>query len=307
MTYAWIKRQNAGKEEGGEGWPVAVMCQTLGVSRSGYYDWTKRPPSARKQRREELVVKIRQAHAGPGQAYGSPRIHRELAGAGVAVCENTVAKVMRDEGIRSVRARKFHLLTTHSDHAHPVADNLLNRDFTADLPDQKWAADISYIETDEGWLYVAAVIDLCSRRIVGWAMADHMKAELCLDALNMALARRKPEPAGKKRAGSEGGIGGLIHHSDRGVQYACEAYRERLDSRQIACSMSRKGNCYDNAAMESFWATLKTELVYPGGGYATRAQATASIFKWIEGWYNRKRRHSALGYKSPDEFERELN
>jgi transposase InsO family protein len=307
MIYAWIKQHSGGG--GGGDWPVAVMCQTLGVSRSGYYDWRTRPPSTRLKRREELADQIRQAHAESGQAYGSPRVYIELAQAGVAVCVNTVARVMRDQGIRSVRARKFRVRTTNSAHAHPIADNLLNRDFTADLPDQKWAADISYIETDQGWLYIAGVIDLCSRRIVGWAMADHMKADLCLDALIMALARRKPNLAGDKEGGggSEGSGGGLIHHSDRGVQYACGAYRELLDSRGLACSMSRRGDCYDNAAMESFWATLKTELVYPGGGYATRAQATASIFKWIECWYNRKRRHSALGYKSPDEFERELN
>jgi transposase InsO family protein len=278
-----------------QGWPVAVLCDVLEVSRSGYYAWRKRPASARAGRRAELVEQIRAAHADSRGTYGSPRIHAELDAAGVAVCENTVAKVMREAGVRSITAKKFRCRTTDSAHAHPIADNVLNRDFAADRPDRKWAADISYVETGQGWLYVAVVIDLCTRRIAGWAMADHLRAELCTDALSMALARRRPGPEV-----------GLVHHSDRGCQYACGAYRELLAARGITCSMSRAGDCYDNAVAESFWGTLKRELVHQRH-YATRDQATASIFEWIECWYNRKRRHSALGYKSPEEFEAELN
>jgi putative transposase len=278
------------------GWPVAVLCDVLAVSRSGYYAWRQRPASARAARRAELVEQVRAAHTDSRGTYGSPRVHAELSAAGVSVCENTVAKIMRQAGVRSITAKRFRCRTTDSAHAHPIAPNVLDRDFAAELPDRKWAADISYVETGQGWLYVAVVIDLCTRRIVGWAMADHLRAELCTDALSMALGRRNP------KAGA-----GLVHHSDRGCQYACGAYRELLTARGITCSMSRSGDCYDNAVAESFWGTLKTELVYPSGGYATRAQATASIFEWIECWYNRKRRHSALGYKSPEEFEAELN
>jgi transposase InsO family protein len=274
---------------------VAVLCDVLEVSRSGYYAWRTRPAGARAARRAELAEQVKAAHAQSRGAYGSPRVHAELVASGVAVCQNTVARVMREEGVRSVTAKKFRCRTTDGAHAHPIADNVLDRDFAADLPDRKWAADVTYVETDEGWLYVAAVIDLCTRRVVGWAMADHLRAELCTDALSMALARRNPGPGA-----------GLVHHSDRGVQYACGAYRALLAAHGITCSMSRRGDCYDNAVAESFWGTLKCELVYLEH-YATRARAAASIFEWIECWYNRKRRHSALGYKSPAEFEAELN
>ncbi len=318
MRFAWIKTHAAATEDDGSNaepsnvvvtaaaaagaaaipvhvWPVAILCDVLAVSRSGYYAWRKRPASARASRRAALAEQIRAAHADSRGTYGSPRIHAELDAAGVAVCENTVAKVMRAEGVRSITARKFRCRTTDSAHAHPIADNVLNRDFAAAAPDRKWAADISYVQTDQGWLYVAVVIDLCTRRIAGWAMADHLRAELCTDALSMALGRRNPKADA-----------GLVHHSDRGCQYACGAYRELLEARGITCSMSRRGDCYDNALAESFWGTLKRELVHPQH-YATRAQATASIFEWIECWYNRKRRHSALGYKSPEEFEAALN
>jgi transposase InsO family protein len=271
------------------------MCDVLGVSRGGYYDWVDRPPAARARRRAELAAHVRAAHADSRGAYGSPRVHAELEARGVACCENTVARVMREEGVRSRAARKFRCRTTDAAHAHPVADNLLARDFAADAPDRKWAADVTYVPTGEGWLYVAAVIDLCTRKVVGWAMADHLRAGLCTDALDMALARRDPPPDA-----------GLVHHSDRGVQYACGAYRDRLAARGIACSMSRAGDCYDNAVVESFWSTLKRELVHHAD-YATRAQATAAIFEWVECWYNRKRRHSAPGYLSPEEFEASLN
>lgn len=278
-----------------ETWPVRLMCRVLGVSTGGSYQGRRRPPSARPRRCEALVAEIRAIPHEVTARYGSPRVHAELVASGVSVCQNTVARVMREEGVRSVTAKKFRCRTTDSAHAHPVAGNVLNRDFAADLPDRKWAADITYVQTDEGWLYVAVVIDLCTRRVAGWAMADHLRAELCTDALSMALARRDPGPGA-----------GLVHHSDRGVQYACGAYRDLLAARGITCSMSRAGDCYDNAVAESFWGTFKCELVYLEH-YATRAQATASIFEWIECWYNRRRRHSALGYKSPEEFEAELN
>lgn len=218
-----------------------------------------------------------------------------LKARGVSVCENTVAKVMRRQGIRSKVVRRFRVRTTDSAHAHPVAENLLGRDFAAGEPDAKWEADLTYVPTDEGWLYVAAVIDLCSRRVVGWAMADHLRASLCTEALDMALARRKPPPGRR-----------LVHHSDRGVQYACGAYRDLLAGHGIACSMSRRGDCYDNAVAESFFKTLKAELVYHEH-YRTREEAMRSIFEYVEYWYNRKRLHSAFGYKSPETFEEGLN
>lgn len=276
-------------------YPLELMCQVLEVSRAGYYAWKKRQgrePSPRAKRRQELAEKIRQAHQESRQTYGSPRVYQELKVQGEKVCENTVAKVMKDNGIRSVVCQRFRVKTTDSDHPHPVAENLLERHFEQDLPDRAWAADITYVPTGEGWLYLATVIDLCTRKIVGWAMADHLRAELTVEALEMALQRRRP-------------CEGLIHHSDRGVQYACRAYRALLEKHGIQCSMSGKGDCYDNAVMESFFKTLKTELVYQQQ-YETRQQAKASIFEYVEVFYNRRRRHSSLGYVSPEEFERYL-
>jgi transposase InsO family protein len=276
-------------------YPVAVLCDVLSVSRSGFYAWAKRPESGRARRRAELAEHVRAAHADSRRTYGSPRVTKALKASGVKACENTVAKVMREQQIRSKVVRRFRVRTTDSAHAHPVADNLLDRNFAAAVPDAKWAADITYVPTSEGWLYLAAVIDLCSRRVVGWAMADHLRATLCTEALEMALSRRKP-PADRT----------LVHHSDRGVQYACGDYRALLEGHGIACSMSRKGDCYDNAAMESFFKTLKVELVYHER-YATRTQAMASVFEYVECWYNRKRLHSSLGYMSPEQYERSLN
>ena len=281
-------------------YPVALMCGLLDVSRAGFYAWRGRrgrpEPGPRQRRRDELVVEVKAAFGRSRQTYGSPRVYQDLKARGVRCCENTVAKLMRQESLRSVVRRRFRVRTTDSAHAHPVAPNLLARDFAADVPDRKWAADITYVPTDQGWLYLAAVIDLCSRRIVGWAMADHLRAELCEQALAMALGRRTP--------GAD-----LVHHSDRGVQYACGDYRAALAEHGITCSMSRPGDCYDNAVMESFFKTLKAELVYqqPGGRFATRGQASAAIFEYLECWYNRKRRHSSLGYVSPEAFEAALN
>ena len=286
MKFDWIK-QHADRFE------VQVMCDVLEVSKSGYYARQKRPASPLRQRRQKLVGQIRQAHRLSRNIYGSPRITRELKAQGISVCENTVARYMREEGVASKIKCRFRVQTTDSDHDHPIADNVLDRSFTAEGPDRKWAADVTYVHTDEGWLYLAAVIDLYSRKIVGWAMADHLRAELCQEALAMAVQRRYPEP-------------GLLHHSDRGVQYACGAYRSFLERHQMQPSMSRRGNCYDNAVMESFFGTLKTELIYHEK-YKTRAQAKLSIFEYIEVFYNRQRRHSAIGYQSPETFEAATN
>jgi putative transposase len=274
-------------------YPVQMMCDILEVSRSGYYDWIDRPPSARAQRRQELLEEIRQAHQDSRQLYGSPRICAELKARGTKVCENTVAKVMKQSGMCSRTRRRFVVHTTDSNHGHPVAPNLLDRQFQQERTDAAWCTDITYVPTVEGWLYLAAVMDLGSRRIIGWSMADHLRAELCTEALAMALQQRRPPE-------------GLLHHSDRGVQYACSDYQRLLDKEGIVCSMSRRGNCYDNAAMESFFGTLKRELVHQEH-YATREQARRSIFEYIEVFYNRQRRHSALDYVSPVEFEASLN
>jgi putative transposase len=287
VKFAFIQEHLAGE------FPLELVCQVLDVSRSGYYAWLRRPPSSRAQRSRELSEKIRATHVENRRVYGSPRLCEALRAEGEAVSENTVAKLMRRSGIRAKTKKKFVPRTTDSTHDRPVAPNLLERCFQAQRPGQKWAADITFVPTDEGWLYLAGVLDLCSRKLVGWSMADHMETDLVADALRMALARRRPEA-------------GLLHHSDRGSQYASEDYQHLLASHGITCSMSGKGDCWDNAAMESFWATLKTELVNHEQ-YATRQQARASIFEYVEAFYNRKRLHSSLGYKSPEAFEASLN
>jgi transposase InsO family protein len=273
--------------------PVEVCCDVLEVSRSGYYARRDRPASARARRREELAEKVKAVHRENRGVYGSPRVCAALRASGEPVCENTVAKVMAEQRIRAKGKKKFVPRTTDSTHDRPVAENVLDRQFQADLPDRKWAVDITYVPTGEGWLYLAGVIDLCTRRIVGWSMADHMRTGLVADALGMALARRRPGA-------------GLLHHSDRGVQYASEDYRHLLQSHGIECSMSGKGDCWDNAVMESFWGTLKSELVNHER-YQTRDEARASIFEYIEVFYNRQRLHSSLGYLSPEQFEAGLN
>jgi putative transposase len=298
VKFAWIQQQQQQQQQQQEERDqlgVSIMCEVLQVSRSGYYAWVNRPPGERARRRAELIGQIRSPHEQSGGTYGSPRVHAELAGAGVGVCVNTVARLMKHAQVRSVMHRRFVVRTTDSRHDHPVAPNVLERDFAAERPDRKWCCDITYIPTREGFLYLAGVMDLCSRRIVGWSMAEHMRTDLCLDALDMALRSRKPGPGA-----------GLVHHSDRGVQYASVDYRRVLQSHGILVSMSGVGDCYDNAAMESFWGTLKTELVHHRD-YATREEARQSIFRYIECWYNRRRRHSAIGYKSPEQFEASLN
>jgi putative transposase len=272
---------------------VKMMCQMLNVTRSGYYAWRERPVSERAQRRVELLKQIRQTHNDSRGTYGSPRITVELKESGVKVCENTVARYMRESGVFVKPRRGFVPRTTDSAHEHPIAPNTLDRDFAAVAPNQKWACDLTYIFTAQGWLYLSVVIDLYSRKVVGWSMSDDMKAASVAQALSMALMHRRPG-------------GDLLHHSDRGVQYACQLYRTLLAEHEIKCSMSRPGNCYDNAVVESFFGTLKSELVHRQR-YATRAEARRSIFEWIECWYNRRRRHSSLGYLSPESFEARNN
>lgn len=272
---------------------VAVMCRMLGVSRQGYYAWRGRPVSPRQARRVELTDRIRRVHEDSRGTYGSPRVHAELAQQRVKVCVNTVARLMKQARIRSKVCRKFRVATTDANHPHPVKANVLDRRFNTPLPDRKWCVDITYVPTGDGFLYLAAVLDLCSRRIVGWQMADHLRAELCTEAMEMALLQRKPDA-------------GLLHHSDRGVQYCCGVYQDLLQRHGIEASMSRTGNCYDNAVMESFWGTLKQELIHHEN-YLTRQEARQSIFEYIEAFYNRRRRHSALGYQSPEAFEASLN
>ena len=266
--------------------PVQLMCEVLGVSRSGYYDWVSRPESARAAEDRGLAAEIRASHEGSRGRYGSPRVHAELRAHGRRVGRKRVARLMRGMGLAARRKRRFRR-TTDSAHALPVAPNLLGRDFAAAAPDRVWLADLTYIWTAEGWLYLAVVLDLFSRRVVGWAMADHLGHELALAALDMAIARRRP-------------AAGLVHHSDRGVQFAAHGYRRRLREHGMLCSMSRKGDCWDNAPMESFFATLKGELVEERD-YLTRDEARADVFQYVEGFYNRRRLHSGIGYLTPEQ------
>jgi putative transposase len=275
-------------EEHRDCWPVCLLCETLEVSTAGYYAWRERPVSSSQQRRDSLLVEIRAVHAECKHRYGSPRIHAELVARGRSCCVNTVAKLMHDNDIQAKTARKFRH-TTDSNHDLPVADNLLDRQFDPASPNESWVADITFIATREGWLYLAAVEDLYSRMVVGWSMAEHMESRLVVDALEMAVQRRFP--------GEE-----LLAHSDRGSQYASEHYQSLLAKHGIECSMSRRGDCWDNAPMESFFASLKKELVHDAD-FATRAEARAAIFEYIEMFYNVKRRHSSLGYVSPLEYE----
>ena len=266
--------------------PVSTMCEVLEVSRSGYYDWVSRPESARAAADRAIAAEIRAAHSNSRGRYGSPRVHAELRAHGRRVARKRVARLMRAMGLSARRKRRFRR-TTDSAHAFPVAPNLLGRDFTAAAPDRVWLADLTYIWTAEGWLYLAVVLDLFTRRVVGWSMADHLGHELALAALDMAIACRRPRP-------------GLLHHADRGVQYAAHGYRRRLEEHGMLCSMSRRGDCWDNAPMESFYATLKGELVEQRD-YFTREQARAEVFQYLEGFYNRRRLHSAIGYITPEQ------
>lgn len=270
-------------------YPVTLMCQVLEIARSGYYAWRKQPLSARKMADLLLLMHIQDIFEQSRQTYGSYRIQATLADQGLRCGRKRVARLMREYNLEPKTSRPFKVVTTDTNHTLPVAPNRLNQEFTADRPDQIWLTDITYIPTAEGWLYLAVVLDLYSRRIVGWAMSDSLHRQLVIDALQMALAARQPPP-------------GLLHHSDRGSQYASEEYQALLTQARMMGSMSRKGNCYDNAPLESFFGTLKTELVYHHH-YATQAQARLDIFEYIEVFYNRFRRHSSLGYKSPVNYE----
>jgi transposase InsO family protein len=269
-------------------WPVSVMCRVLGVARSGYYAWLRRPESARKRANRALVVEIKAIHQKSRETYGSPRIHAVLRRKGYRCSRKRVARLMRLAGLRSKSPKKFKA-TTDSAHSHPVAANLLERDFEVRMANEVWLADITYIWTREGWLYLAAVLDLFSRRIVGWALDARMKADLACKALSMGINRRQPAP-------------GLIHHSDRGSQYASKIYQKLLKRNQIVPSMSRKGNCWDNAPMESFFHTLKVELVHHRN-YRTREEARREIIEYMEMFYNTRRLHSSLDYSTPAEHE----
>lgn len=269
--------------------PIGVMCEVFSISRSGYYAWLKRPVSYRQQANNELREQIRTVHHENRGVYGSPRIHQALQQQGIACGENRVARLMREDGLRAKTKKRFKA-TTNSKHDLPVAPNLLQRDFSPDTPNQVWAGDITYIWTTEGWLYLAVVIDLFSRSVVGWAMDKRMTRNLAMDALIMAVQRRRPST-------------GLVFHSDRGSQYASSDFQALLSHYGMHCSMSRKGDCWDNAPVESFFGSLKQELVFHQR-YQSRFQARQSIFDYIERFYNRRRLHSTLGYQSPADYER---
>jgi putative transposase len=275
-------------EDHREAFPVRTMCSVLEVSHSGYYAWRDRPDSARDVANRDLAADIRRIHAENRAVYGSPRVHAALRAEGRRIGVNRVARVMRHNRIQGRHKRRAPR-TTDSKHAHPVAPNLLDRQFIAAAPNKAWLADITYIPTAEGWLYLAVVLDMFSRRVVGWAMSDTMPQELTVAALRMAISNRRPGP-------------GLLHHSDRGSQYAAHAYRQVLDNNGMLCSMSRKGDCWDNAPMESFFGSMKTELG-DDTVFDTRNEAKAAIFSFIEVFYNRRRLHSAIGYRSPADME----
>ena len=265
------------------------MCRVLSVSRSGYYEWRRREPNQQTVENERLLGSIREIHVASLESYGVPRIYKALRVRGHVVNRKRVERLMRMNQIQGTSPRRKWVRTTDSNHELPVAANILNRNFHANKPNQKWVADITYIPTDEGWLYLATVLDLFSRKIVGWSMTDTLETPLVLRALKMAIITRQPDA-------------GLLHHSDRGSQYASHEYQALLKQFQVQPSMSRTGNCYDNAVMESFFGTIKSELIRQRH-YRTKAEARTDIFRYIETFYNRQRIHSTLGYLSPDDFE----
>ena len=270
-------------------WPVRVMCDALNVSPSGYDAWRSRPQSRRKIANRGLLGDVQRGHAHHRERYGAPRIHAARRAEGQTVSRKRIERVMRQHGLRARAPRRYRVCTTDSKPSLPVAANLLDPNFVADRPDQVWLADITYIPTGEGWLYLAVILDLFTRKVVGWAMRDHMRAELTIAALTMAIQRRRP-------------AAGLIHHSDRGSQYAAGDYRDIRRAAAIIQSISRKANCWDNAPMKSFFGTLKTELVHQRE-YPNRSAARRGLFADIEGYYNRQRIHSAIGYVTPEQAE----
>jgi putative transposase len=286
VKYAFIARHR-------DELPVRLMCKWLAVSRSGFYASLDRPASRRTQANQRLRLEIRAAHAASAQRYGAPKVHAELRDQGVACGHNRVARLMREDGLRARRGRRYRV-TTVSGHRHARPANVLDRRFapTTWQRDRAWAADITYLETRDGWLYLAVILDLSSRRVVGWCAGERLDQSLALRALDMALQRRRPRP-------------GLIHHSDQGFHYATTAYQARLAACSAISSMSRRGNCWDNAVVESFFATLKTELAHDAR-WPTRASAHRALAEYIDDWYNERRRHASLGNKTPAQFEREL-
>jgi transposase InsO family protein len=272
-------------------YPVSLMCRVLEVSRAGYYASRARPESNRTKANRQLAAKIRDVYDTSRRRYGSPRVHAELRVGGDKVGRHRVARMMRQEGLVARKKRRFRA-TTQSKHGEPVARNVLARNFAVEKLNQAWVGDITYLPTAEGWLYLAVLLDLCSKAVVGWAMSEELDASIALAALRMALERRRP-------------ASGLVHHSDRGVQYASESYRRALAANGLVPSMSRKGNCWDNAPAESFFGSLKVELV-GDCVFPSRAVARTEVFEYLEVFYNRIRRHSSLGYVSPTEFERRL-
>ncbi len=287
MRFAFIHRMIAEKAP----FPIVGMCRTLGVTRQGYYAYVRALRSPRIDAECALFIRIKEIHSASDGIYGSPRVHRELRAQGKNVSKRRVERLMRGGGITGVQ-RGRSIATTRANPAHSVESNVLDRDFTATRPDQRWVTDITYIWTDEGWSYLAAILDLYSRRVVGWALSASLTTELPLKALHNALAQRSPEP-------------GLLHHSDRGCQYTSHEYRQELAHHGIVVSMSRRGNCWDNAVAESFFATLKTELV-GRRRWHSRLDLRAALFEYLESFYNRRRLHSALNYRTPAAVEAEF-
>lgn len=274
--------------------PVRLMCRVLSVSVSGFYAWSRRGPSARFEENQRLKLEIRTVHRTTKKRYGAPKVHQELRAQGILCGKNRVGRLMREDGLRSKRSRLFRV-TTQSDHAQPVAENHVERRFALEENrelDRVWAADITYVPTHEGWLYLAVVLDLASRRAIGWSIDRLLDRSLVVRAMTMALRQRRPLP-------------GVVHHSDRGSQYASTEYRDLLTGNGMSSSMSRAGDCWDNAVAESFFATLKTELVVDAHWH-TRREAKAALIEFIEVWYNRQRRHQTLGYKTPVQYELEV-
>jgi transposase InsO family protein len=267
---------------------ITALCRVLGVSRAGYHAWATRPPSARAVADVELRERVREIHRDSRGRYGSPRVHAELRNEGHRISKRRVERSMREQNLAARSARRFRV-TTRANPKHAVTENLLAREFVATRPDERWVTDITYIWTNEGWCYLAAIIDLFSRGVVGWALDTTLSTDLPLAALDMALRRRSPQP-------------GLLHHSDRGCQYTSGAYRRALDTNGIVASMSRAGDCWDNAVAESFFATLKKELVL-SQQWNTRDELRAAVFEYIEVFYNRRRLHSSLGFKTPAQVE----
>lgn len=282
MSFAFIEAEKAS-------FPISRMCQTLGVSQSGFFAWRDRPACLRQRQDMVHLAHIRAVFALSNGTYGSPRMHRDLVDEGHQIGRHRTARLMRENGLVARQKRRFKR-TTDSEHAWPVAPNLLAQDFEAKQTDRKWGADISYIWTSQGWLYLAVLIDLYSRRVVGWATSDRLKRSLAVEALRRAIANRNPSP-------------GLVHHSDRGSQYCSIDYQAELRKRGFLISMSGKGNCYDNAMVETFFKTIKSELIWPVA-WKTRQQAENAIARYIDGFYNPVRRHSSLGFQSPIAFER---